>query len=873
MTEPALPGARYGHYRLERVLGRGGTAIVYLARDLKHDRDVAFKIFRPEIAFNIDVLRFRREIATAARLQHPHICTVYDSGETEGLPWFAMPYVRGETLRDRLRREGRLPVDDALRITREAAQALAYAHREGVIHRDVKPENILLTDDGVSLLVDFGIARCLRRPPDEHLTEAGLNIGTPAYMAPEQVMAVPVDPRADQYSLAATCWEMLAGGRPHEGPTSHAVIASRLSTPAPSVRTRRAEVPTTTELALQRALAVQRDDRFDSISEFARALTEPTAVHRPGRVPRGAWIAVSVALAAILVALVVRDRRAASAATPVAASAAATADSLPRLAVLPFENLGDSGDAYFAEGMADEVRGKLAGLPGLAVIAGGSSRQYRGSPLPASRIAEELGARYLLTGTVRWEKGSTSRVRVSPELVEASTGITRWARPFDAAFTDVFSVQADIAGQVAGALHLALSDSSRARLAEVPTRSLDAYSHYLRSRELRSGEITPEALRGAIAELESAVALDSGFVTAWGDLAQLQVEVFRLGGMRVGDANAAGHTLRRGLALGPRSANVRAASGRYQQLVTGDFERSLQEYREALRLVPNRSDLLSGAGTAEMELGRWDEAVADLEHAAVLDPRSPDAAGALAGAYLRLRRYPEARREITRARALRPTSLSLAYNRARIAAAEGDLAGLRRVLREMEPSAGARAVVAYTALREDLIWALEDNRLHLLTSLSPDDLDGARGDWALAVAQAHRLLGDTVRSRAYADTAAAAYRTMLAQWGDRVDRGQVVGTRAWALALAGRNREALAASDTAGMLQPLGSGVQAPYVAYLRSRVDAVTGRHARAMVRLREILAVPAHVSRGWIRIDRTLADLRSEPGFAALVDSSAGR
>jgi hypothetical protein len=191
----------------------------------------------------------------------------------------------------------------------------------------------------------------------------------------------------------------------------------------------------------------------------------------------------------------------------------------------------------------------------------------------------------------------------------------------------------------------------------------------------------------------------------------------------------------------------------------------------------------------------------------------------------------------------------------------------------MEPSAGARAVVAYTALREDLIWALEDNRLHLLTSLSPDDLDGARGDWALAVAQAHRLLGDTVRSRAYADTAAAAYRTMLAQWGDRVDRGQVVGTRAWALALAGRNREALAASDTAGMLQPLGSGVQAPYVAYLRSRVDAVTGRHARAMVRLREILAVPAHVSRGWIRIDRTLADLRSEPGFAARVDSSAGR
>ena len=839
-------------------------ATVYLARDLKHDRHVAFKLFRPEAAFNIDVLRFRREIATAARLQHPHICTVYDSGETDGLPWFTMPYVRGESLRERLRREGRLPVDDALRITREAAQALAYAHREGVIHRDVKPENILLTEDGMSLLADFGVARCLRRSPDEGLTEAGQGVGTPAYMAPEQVMAVPADPRADQYALAATCWEMLVGTRPHEGPTSHAVIAQRLSAPAPGVRTRRAEVPTTTEVALQRALAVQRDDRFDSITDFARALTEP-ALARPAvrRVPRLAWIMVSVALAAVLVLLAVRDRG-----TRSAAVAAAAIDSLPRLAVLPFENLGDSADDYFAEGMADEVRGKLAGLPGLEVIARGSSSHYRGSVLPAARIAAELGARYLLTGTIRWEKGSPSRVRVRPELVEASTGITRWSRPFDAAVTDVFAVQADIAGQVAGALHLALSDSSRARLAEVPTRSLDAYARYLRSRELRAGEFSPEALRAAIAELQAAVALDSGFVDAWGNLAQLQVEAFRLGGMRVADATEAERTLRRALALGPASAEVRAASGRYHQLVTGDMVRSYEEYREALRLAPNRSDLLSGAGAVEMELGRWTEAVADLEHAARLDPRSPDAAGTLAGAYLRLRRYPEARREIAHARTLRPTSLSLAYSRARIAAAEGDLDGVRRVLREMEPIAGARAVVAYAALREDLIWTLADDQLRLLTSLTPDDLDGGRGDWALAVAQAHRYLGDSARARAYADSAVAAYGALLGQWGDRVDRAQVVATRALALALAGRTREAMIEGDSAIALQPPSSGVQSSYVAYLRARIDVLAGERARAVERLRQILAHPARVSRGWIRIDRTLADLRSEPGFVALTD-----
>ena len=845
-------------------------ATVYLARDLKHDRHVAFKLFRPEAAFNVDVVRFRREIVTAARLHHPHICPVFDSGTTDGLPWYTMPYVRGESLRERLRREGRLPVEEALRITREAAQALSYAHREGVIHRDVKPENILLTEDGVSLLADFGIACSLRTAQDEHLTQTGQNVGTPAYMAPEQAMSLPLDARVDQYALAAVCWEMLAGARPHEGPTVHAVLAQRLSTPAPAVRTRRAEVPTTTELALQRALAMQRDERFDSITDFARALTEPRALPHPAsrRVRRLAVMAglAAVALALGLVAL--RQRAVAGPAEP-----AAAADTIPRLAVLPFEILGDSTDAWFAEGVADEVRGKLAGLPGLEVIARGSSSHYRGSALPESSIAEELGARYLLTGTVRWEKGPPGRVRVSPELVEARTGVTRWSRPFEAPVTDVFAVQSDIAGQVAGALHLALSDSSRARLAEVPTRSLEAYARYLRSRELRAGEISPEALRAAIAELEAAVALDSGFVEAWGDLAQLQVEAFRLGGMRVVDAEAAERTLHRALALGPGNANVRAASGRYQQLVRGDFARSYQEYREGLRLAPHRSDLLSGIGVAEMELGRWSEALADLQHAVRLDPRSPDAIGSLAVAYLRLRRYPEARREITRARALRPTSLSLAYQRARIAAGEGDLEGLRRVLREMEPSAGARGVVAYVALREDLIWALEDDRLRLLTQLTPEDLDGGQGDWALAVSQAHRLLGDTARSRAYADSAAAAYAEMLTQWGDRMNRGQVVGTRAYALALAGRTDAALSAGDSAVTLMPIGAGVQGPYVAYLRARVDVLAGQRRRALGRLAEILLYPAHVSRGWIRIDRTLADLRGEPGYEALIDSAPGR
>jgi tetratricopeptide (TPR) repeat protein len=268
-----------------------------------------------------------------------------------------------------------------------------------------------------------------------------------------------------------------------------------------------------------------------------------------------------------------------------------------------------------------------------------------------------------------------------------------------------------------------------------------------------------------------------------------------------------------------------------------------------------------------MELNRWTEAVADLEHAASLDPRSPDAALWLGSAYLRLRRYDDARRELERAQSLRPTSLSLAYSRARLAAAQGDLPGVRHVFREMERASGPRAVAAYVALREDLIWALEDDQLHIVTTLTPDDLDGGRADWALAVSEAHGFLGDSARSVAYADSAASAYDTMLHSWGNRRDRGQIVVTRALALALAGRVREARAAADEAGRLQPLGSGIQSPYVTYVRSRVDVLTGDHVSAVARLRNILAVPAQQSRGWFAIDRTLMALRGDPDFEALL------
>jgi eukaryotic-like serine/threonine-protein kinase len=516
-------------YRIERELGRGGMATVFLAHDLRHKRPVALKVLHAELAHTLGPERFQREIETVARLQHPHILTVHDSGATAGQLWFTMPFVEGESLRDLLRREPQLPVEVALRIATEAARALQYAHDHGVIHRDIKPENLLLTNDGSTLVADFGIARALSGG-DDRLTETGMSVGTPTYMSPEQSAGDRhLDARTDVYSLGTVLYEMLAGEPPFTGPTAQAVIAKRLVSEVPRVRHVRPRVPESVEVAVTRALAPVVADRFASAAEFGRALqpttTAPTATATPnrpaadGRARRRMPVAAMALGLGILIGLGVLFawRR---------THPDADASGGKVVAVLPFENLGDSSQAYFADGVGDEVRGKLSQLAGLAVIARASSNEYRRTTKPPQQIARELNAEYLLMGTVRWEKhpDGTSRVRVSPELVRVAPGAAptmKWQQAFDAALTDVFQVQGDIAGQVAQALNVALGDSVKHELAAKPTQDLRAYDAFLRGEAASQSMSTvdPPSLRQAMAAYERAVALDSSFALAWAQLA------------------------------------------------------------------------------------------------------------------------------------------------------------------------------------------------------------------------------------------------------------------------------------------------------------------------------------------------------------------
>ncbi|HET7426563.1 MAG TPA: protein kinase, partial [Gemmatimonadales bacterium] len=792
-----LQAALVDRYRLERELGRGGMATVYLARDLRHDRPVALKVLHPELANTLGPERFQREIQLAARLQHPHILTVLDSGET-AVPggtrlWFTMPFVEGESLRDRLRRERQLSVEDAVRIAREAAQALHYAHRHGVIHRDIKPENILLTAEGDSLVADFGIARATGGRADgqtggaqeERLTDTGLTLGTPAYMSPEQASgARELDARTDIYSLGAVLYEMLAGEPPFTGATAQALLARRVLEDAPPLRQRRPSAPESVERAVAKALARTPADRFASAGDFARALElgsgEPTrpiasagaaaapapatgpAARRQRRVPAALAFVLGLLVTATMGMLIWRQTHRAP---------PAGADGSRVVAVLPFENLGGADQEYFADGVTDAIRGKLAAIPGLQVIARSSSSPYKGSGKTPTQIADELGAQYLLTGTVRWERDAGgNRVQVSPELVQVRSGgapTTQWQQPFSAGITDVFQVQADIAKQVAEALDLQLGERQREVLSERPTANLAAYDAFLRGEELYAhGGGDPNQTRAAIAAFERAVALDTGFVIAWAQLSRANSQLYGNAGISVDVADAARQSAERALRLAPGHPEAQLALADYYSYVSGDNAKALEQYALAQRTAPNNAEILSGAALSELSLGRWEESLAHFRRALELDPRAARTAARTARTLLWLRRYAEALAMSDRAIALAPTSTTTFENKVMIYLAQADLEGARRVLRSAPASLDPTSLVATMAQFWDLFWVLDEPQQHLLLRLSPSAFGESREGWGLALASTYALRSDRTRARAYADSARIALEGKLARQDD-----------------------------------------------------------------------------------------------------------
>jgi serine/threonine protein kinase/tetratricopeptide (TPR) repeat protein len=600
-------------YRIERELGHGGMATVYLAHDLKHDRHVALKVLHSELAASLGAERFHREIRLAARLQHPHILTVFDSGEAAGYPWFTMPYVEGESLRDRLNREHQLSLEDAIRIGREVALALEYAHQHGVIHRDIKPENLLLTKDGSTLVADFGIARALGGV-DSELTGTGMAIGTPAYMSPEQASgARDVDARTDIYSLGCVLYEMLVGEPPYTGATAQAVIAKLFTEPVPRVRRVRDTVPVPIDQALRKSLAKAPADRFASAAEFAKGITHPAPIQ---------VMAQSVA-------------------------------------VLPFLNLsGDPENEYFADGITEDVIAQLSKIRALKVISRTSVMPFKRREHSVQEIGTRLDVAALLDGSVRRAR---DRVRIVARLVDAETGQHLWVETYDRELTDIFAIQSDVALRIAAALEAELSPDERARLkdhaAAGRSPNPEAYEAYLRGR-FHWYQHTPENLDTALRYFQLALQKDPNYALAHGAIADTWGGRTFLGLVAPHEAYP---TVRAGVLrainLDDTIAETHDLVGRLKMWFEWDLESAERAFQRAIQLNSNYADVRVFYAWLLNTTERWEEAKTQVARALELDPLNAFFQWSLGFGLFLQRRYDDAINQFRRTLRMDPSVL------------------------------------------------------------------------------------------------------------------------------------------------------------------------------------------------------------------------
>ena len=612
-----LKAALADRYDVERELGRGGMATVYLARDRKHGRAVAIKVLLPDLAASVGSERFAREIELAARLRHPHIVPLFDSGEADGFLYYVMPQLVGESLRARLEREKQLPVDDALQIAREVADALSYAHAQGIVHRDIKPENILL-EGGHAVVADFGIAKAFAGDAAT-LTETGLTVGTPAYMSPEQAAgAGDIDGRADLYSLACVLYEMLSGRTPFVGPTASSVIQQHLTLDAIPLTSLRPAVPASVAAGVSRALAKSPADRFNPVAQFSEVLRAPTAtapaVAAPTPRPRSAT-RVAVVLAVLVMALVgawaARDRLGFG------------KTRIESIAVLPLENIsGDSSQSAFVNGVHDQIIGELSRISGLRKVSPRPSvMSYRGTTKRAPEIGSELGVDALVQGSVFWA-GDTVRLQV--QLIDARGDRLLWSQPYDRDVRNVLAAMGEVAGTIARELGVALTGQETAHLAVRREANPQAQEHYLRGRDLvyrrDSGSI-----RAAIAELREAIRLDSAYAPPYALLAFTSAFGANIGlagpdsiyGWFARAVAAAGRAMALD-SLNPEGFAVRGYAGIYTGQPSDSTELVL---RRALRLRPKYAEAwgwLAQAIAARNRAG----ALAAMDSALRLDPAS-----------------------------------------------------------------------------------------------------------------------------------------------------------------------------------------------------------------------------------------------------------
>ena len=713
-----LQSALGGAYTIERELGGGGMSRVFLAEDTRLGRRVVVKVLSPELGAGVSAERFEREIKLAARLQHPHIVPLLSAGEVEGLPYYTMPYVAGASLRERMQ-AGPIPTNEATSILRDVAKALAYAHRQGIVHRDIKPENVLLSE-GSAMVADFGVARALRAAttlaPDSTITHLGTQIGTPAYMAPEQAAGDPdVDFRADLYAFGVMAYELLAGQHPFaDRRTLHALVIAHMTEAPKALSTHTTNVTPSAASIVMQCLGKDPADRPESASAIVAALESTASTPVPAPPP-----------------------------------AAKAQSAVKTIAVLPFANMsGDADNEYFSDGITDDIMSALTSVRGLRVAARASAFSYKGKNEDLTTIGRTLGVSTVLQGSVR---RAGNKVRVTAQLMDAHDGFQLWSERFDRDLDDIFAIQDEIARSIVERLELTLGLKEAKQLVSRPTDDLQAYELYLRGREAVHQRTPPSMCRG-LEFFEQAIARDPAFARAQLGVAEAYIGLGVYQAIPPIEARAnAEAAIANAVALNPGLAAVHVLRAQLKLYLRPDWPTAGDDLSEALRRDPNDAlanvymGYVSGLLGNRVECSRWgargvecdplspfvrgvagmglycagayDEALRLYDEGLALDPNSVLCLWQSAMTLERIGRLEEALPRFARAADLsRRSALMLAfmhrelYKLGRLAEANALMDELRaRALREYVAEVCWLSAAVFTGSEEEIAAALRRN--------------------------------------------------------------------------------------------------------------------------------------------------------------------
>jgi serine/threonine protein kinase/tetratricopeptide (TPR) repeat protein len=879
-------GKQISHYHIIEKLGEGGMGVVYKAHDTKLNRDVALKFLHPELTRDEEAkARFIHEAQAAAALNHPHICTIYEIDEHDGQSYIVMEFVEGKGLQDKIR-SGPLPIDDLFSLTIQIGEGLHEAHQKGIVHRDIKPGNIMLTSRGQVKILDFGLARL---GTHSKITKTDTTLGTAAYMSPEQTSGKEVNRRTDIWSLGVVLYEMITGTRPFTGEYEQAVVYSILHDNPEPLTAKRTNVPMELERIVGKALAKNAAERYPHVEDMLVDLRALRTVTQSGRVfqPQKAAVKggrkkvlIAGAAAVIIIALgLAIIPRLFKPAPPSLSSS--YADSRKMLVVLPFENLGSPEDEYFANGTTDAITARLTSITGLGVISRQSAMQYKKTSKSVRQIGGELGVDYILEGTVQRERPGdpTSRVRVIPQLIRVSDDTHVWADTYDEDMVEVFRIQSDIAERVATQLDVALLEPERQAIEKKPTENLSAYEDYLRATDYVNELTSWTSVELSVQLFQRAVSQDPQFAEAWAGLGRAYHELY-WSLDRPGTLTLETEAAKRAQELAPDLPETHLALGRvaYAQR---EFDKALEHFEKAQRLQPS-GDAAHFIGATLRRLGKWQDALNHYEDARRLFSRAyPSYWYDLGYTNTCLRRFDEAEQNNDQVISLAPQAPDGYLGKAIVLVARnGDVDAARGVILEMSRRTNL-ADIAQVELGQGLLYtvgyrlfpetftkafdALESGPIERYRRIQPAIIATSH----LARAIIYEATGDGQSASARYDSSRVYFKRIIRSNPQSAYVSVYHGNLGRAYAGLGRCEEAIREGKESVRMMPISRDAVVGHERIMDlAEIYMMCGEYEAAIDQIEILLSIPAYISPGLLSVDPIWDPIRTNPRFLRLVE-----